>query len=173
MEAADASRVLALINLIHEYKQAIELIDAGAKITAMTLMRPEPEPVPPEEPVGVAEDEEEDPDAPTPRPPEEEEPVEAPEEDTTLREATISTEQLIYPPQMMENIRRQEVELWQAAYDELARLGVTNVPPPAEATPVTAQPLPHRQPPPPARAARPGRAPLPPPPPTGPLGRRR
>jgi len=131
--------------LIGECQRAIQLIDAGARITAMTLMRPAPQPTPePEEPVGFTEPEEgedeTDPDAPA-RPPDEEQPSEPPPEDTTPLEATINVEGLQYPPQMMQSIRVQEVQLWQTAYDELARLGVTDVspsPPPPAAAPQTA-----------------------------------
>jgi hypothetical protein len=57
--------------------------------------------------------------------------TELPENEPALTsETVVDTEGLTYPPQMMPAIRAQEIALWKLAYDELGRLGVTNVPAP-------------------------------------------
>lgn len=155
MDAADAGRVLALSNQIQTIQQALLLIDEGATITSMTLTRPDPPPpepepevrLPPAAPAEQGEEAEEgsgreeepaQPDEERPEPEPEEPPTEP--QQPSVGEVTISTEGLQHPPQMMQTIRDQEIEMWRTAYAALAELGVTNVaaPPPVRPGPLTA-----------------------------------
>lgn len=134
MDASLAGKVVALTTQIQTIQQVLEIIDAGGVITAMTLQAP-PRPEP-EAPLSTPElpesepptEEPEEPEPAEPRPEEPAEPEEARDVDAPV--LTVSTEGLVYPPQMMQTIRQQEVQLWQSAYDALAELGITNVPKP-------------------------------------------
>lgn len=151
MDASNAGRVVSLTNQIQLIKRALEIIDAGGTITAMTLQAPavEPPEPPPTEPEPTEETGSDEPSTPVTPDLEPEEPrlVDPPV-------ITIPTEDLIYPPQMMQSIRAQELQLWQSAADELGRLGVTNYPrPPAgqQAQQMSAQSTTPRSGPPSAR----------------------
>lgn len=128
MNADDAGRVVDLSNQIATIQQILDLIDHGATITSMTLARADrvvpsplarPASADPSEDEGGAVDE-----------------LPGTEEgtDPSVGALTVLTGDLTYPPQMLASIRAQELTLWQTAYNELARMGITGVPaPPAAA----------------------------------------
>lgn len=127
MDASNVTRVAGLVATIREAGQAIYAIDNGAMIVAMTLRREEvlptmapAEPAPPSPPPQA--DEINLPPSDEQRPPEVFD-----DPGVAAIEVTIGTEGLSYPPQMMQTIRAQQVQLWKQAHDELVRLGVTNV----------------------------------------------
>lgn len=129
---------MALSEQITTIRQVLALIDGGAKIVAMTLRPPArvaaPPPVLPQSPAAPPQREPEETDSQEtgPEEPVTEEGAADLEEEAAMPEGelTVSTEELVHPPQMMDAIKQQEVKLWQAAYDALAELGVTGVPQP-------------------------------------------
>lgn len=127
MQASDVSRAFSLTNHKMDYEKAIELIDAGAIISAFTLKRPVSSSPPAPEP-----------DSPSPAPEPDEEgtmpPEETPEappgpdqptEPEGAGELTVSAEGVSSPPQMITAIRQQLQMRHDAIVAQLAAMGVT------------------------------------------------
>lgn len=48
---------------------------------------------------------------------------------------SVPTERLVYPPEMMAAIRKQKLDFWQDAYNQLNAMGVSGVPRPPTISP--------------------------------------